>query len=216
MKMNNFLLILFTLLLSSCSPKNKLENNSLEIISQKCYLVDENKVELELKLANNLKFDTLAIIADPWIQEGWDSDGFIFSAFIHTSCMYPFIQLLPTPTGGQGDIYRIYSFSEFKKFVVIPPKSQIMCKIQFILDENYIKTVNYELPILIEIPFTDKRTLSYYSAKDQVASKQEELVISLVDPEYYRYSTNDNSKITLDDVFKLRAGFSGNISISKK
>jgi hypothetical protein len=142
----------------------------------------------------------------------------LFSAFVDTSSKYPFIQLLDKPTHDQADIYRSYYFSDFKKFTLIPPKSSLLCKVQFQLKEDFIKKLNYELQILIEIPFTNISTFSNYRLADQVLNINKEITINLVDPKYYyNVTTKKNTKmVKIDTVFKLQTGFLGRLKISPK
>lgn len=205
---------------SSCSIKNKKESNeyNLKLVVHKSYVIDQNTVEMDIKLSNNLLNDTLVIPIDPWIRESWNSDGPSFSVFVDTSSKYPFIQLIDLPAHGQAIVYRSYPFFVFKKFVLILPKSDIMCKLKLKLRESYIKKINFELPVLVEIPFTDMKKFNKYRLEHQVLSEEEEVFINLVNPEYYPYSTNEKNeyKIKLDEVLHLQTGYSGNISILKE
>jgi len=222
MKINSLHLVLITFLIcySSCLTKNqlKINNTSLKLVIDDCHIIDTNRVELILKLTNILSKDSIVITVDPWIKESWNTNGTNIQVFVDPVCRYPFIQLGDSLVSGTADVYREYPFSVFKNFIIIPPQSNIFCRLQFMLKEDYLKKVDFKLPILVEIPFTDMKNFFIYRLEDQILSEKKELYIGLVDPEYYPYSTNGENeyKIKFDEVFKLQTGYSGSIPILKK
>jgi hypothetical protein len=213
------LLIIMAFLCSACcmggDNDDKIQN--IKFILKQSRLNKAENIEVIFDLVNISSKDTFVVIADPWIKESWDSNGSYFSVFVDTVCRYPFVQLLDSPVGGEGEIYREYPFSAFKHFVAIPYSDTLTCKIEMNLNKNVLEKLNYKLSILIEIPYTDLNTYSENMIENQILNPKDLLKIDLVTPEYYPYITEDKFKdaASMNNIFNLLIGYSGVLDLSK-
>lgn len=205
----------YSIILAILSSNAMCENivSKLEFAYEKSVINDNENVVVFFKLINHLKKESIIITKDPWIKEGWDKSGTRFSTFVDTTCFYPFVQLLTKSKGVTIDVYREFPFNAFNNFIQIMPNDSIRCTMEFYLEQGYLNKINFELPVLIEIPYTDLETFTKHRLFHQRLEQNSIIDIKLVEPNYYTTFKKENNNLKFREVFRNRTGFSGKFKL---